>query len=142
MNVDLAAIALPLYGVKEVPGSGDSGFIMSMAKECAFTDYVHDSIAWCSLAANWIALKAGYERSKALNARSWLTIGTALTVPDLFDIVVLWRDDPKGALGHVGFYVASNNGLIYLFAGNQGDQFCVEGFDKKRILGFRRLSKV
>lgn len=143
MNLDLIAIGLAEYGVKETPGSGDNPFILNMAKDCGFTDYVHDSIAWCSLAANWIALKGGYQRSKSLAARSWLNVGAPVELKEaqLGDVVILWRGDPNGVEGHVGFYIAHNEGAIYLFAGNQGDQFCIEGFDPARVLGVRRLAK-
>lgn len=142
MNADLIIFALSEYGLKETPGVADNPFILQMAKDCGFKDYVADSIAWCSLTMNWVALKCGYERSKSLAARSWLNIGEPVTEPELGDIVVLWRDDPHGAFGHVGLYVNKQEPVIYLLAGNQGDALNITGFNKNRLLGYRRLKKI
>jgi hypothetical protein len=76
MNLQLIQIALQEYGEQSLPGQPDNPDIMQMAKDCGFTDYVHDSISWCSLFMNWVALKAGYGRTNSLLARSWLTAGT------------------------------------------------------------------
>lgn len=142
MNTDIIQIALSEYGLKEVAGDGNNPEILQMAKDCNFTGYTADSIAWCSLFANWCALKAGYERSKSLAARSWLNVGAYVNEPEIGDVVVLWRDDPHGGLGHVGFYINKTPTQIYLLAGNQGDQVCIEAFPMVRVLGYRRLSKV
>lgn len=142
MNSDMIAIFLSVYGQKETPGTADNPFILQMAKDCGFTDYTHDSIAWCSLTANWVALKAGYERSKSLAARSWLTVGEATDAPETGDIVVLWRDDPKGSFGHVGLYINGHGSpAINIGAGNQGDMINIESFPVTRVLGYRRLAK-
>lgn len=142
MNSELIQIALSEYGLKETAGNGNNPEILQMAKVCGFTDYVADSIAWCSLFANYVAIKGGYQRSKSLAARSWLTVGTAIDEPEIGDIVVLWRDDPHSSFGHVGFFTRKTTDSVYLLAGNQGDQVCIEPFPLKRILGYRRLSKV
>lgn len=147
MNTEIISLALSQYGLRETPGTGDNQIILSMAKDAGFgADYKHDSVAWCSLFANWVAWKLLYERSKALNARSWLLIGEHVDTPEQGDVVVLWRDDPKGELGHVGFYIATylKDGLVtvYLLAGNQGDEVCIEGFPIARVLDYRRLRKI
>ncbi len=140
MNLTILQIALQQYGIKSMPGTADNPEILQMAKDCGFTDYVHDDIAWCSLFMNWVAIKAGFERSKSLAARSWLTIGTEIEVPELGDIVVFWRVDPHGDLGHVGFPMARRNGLLYVLGGNEGSMVQIEGFDPAKVLGYRRLS--
>lgn len=142
MNNELIQIALSEYGLKETAGSGNNPEILQMAKDCGFPGYVADSTAWCSLFANWVCWKGGYERSKSLAARSWLTIGTEVKEPEFGDIVVLWRDNPNGPFGHVGFFTRKTTNSVYLLAGNQGDQVCIEPFLISRILGYRRLSKV
>lgn len=142
MNLELIAVALSEYGLKEVPGTGDNPRILEMAKECGFTDYVHDSIAWCSLFANWVCFKAAYQRSKSLAARSWLEIGESTDDPNQADVVILWRDDPKGPFGHVGFPIKRDNVLQYILAGNQGDMVNIEGFGLSRVLDYRKLSKI
>jgi len=147
MNADIISAALTQYGLKETPGTADNQVILQMAKDAGFgADYKHDSIAWCSLFANWVAWKVAYERSKALNARSWLLVGEKVDEPQMGDAVVLWREDPKGDLGHIGFWICNRleggKITVYLLAGNQGDQVCIEGFPISRVLGYRRLRKL
>lgn len=142
MNAELLQIAFSLYGLKEMPGAGDNPEILQMAKDCGFADYIHDSIAWCSMAMNWVAWKAGFERSHSLAARSWLTVGEAVQTPELGDIVVFWRIDPNGLYAHVGFPMSRRNGLIYTLGGNEADAYQIEGYDPAKALGYRRLSSL
>jgi len=142
MNTDLITTALSKYGLTEAPGVQDNPVILQMAKDAGFPDYNHDSIAWCSLFANWVAWKSGYQRSMKLNARSWLTIGQPVSNPELGDVVILWREQKAGELGHVGFFINQDTkGSIFLLAGNQADQVEIAPFPKERLLGFRRLAK-
>lgn len=53
-------------------------------------------------------------------------------------ICVLWRDDPKGPHGHVGFFLYEKDGRVFLLGGNQGNQVSVHGFPVERVLGYRR----
>ena len=140
MNSELLRIGLSCYGIEAVPGAPDNLEIMQMAKDCGFNDYVHDSIAWCSLLMNWVALKAGLERSHSLAARSWLQVGTTVDTLEEADIVVFWRIDPSGPYGHVGMPIARRNGLIYVLGGNEGNRVQIEGFDPAKILGFKKLA--
>jgi|SRR6185369_2057163 len=142
MNSEIILFGLSDYGLKESPGEKDNELIMSMALELGFTDYKHDQMAWCSLFANYCAWKCGYERSGRLNARSWLNFGVEVKNPELGDVVILWRNDPKGWEGHVGFFVNINQGVNYMLAGNQGDMVSIEGFPQSRVLGYRRLKKI
>lgn len=140
MNIQLVQIALAEYGEQALPGQPDNPVIMQMAKDCGFTDYTHDSIAWCSLFMNWVALKGGFGRSGSLAARSWLTIGTEMTTPQMGDVVVYWRDAPDGTLGHVGLFIGQRNGVIYTLGGNEGNEVQIEGFDPSKVLGYRSLT--
>ena len=143
MNLELISIALGVYGLAETPGAKDNPEIIQMAKDCGFgSDYQHDSIAWCSLLMNWVAWKAGYERSKSLAARSWLTVGQPVNTPEEADVAVLWRDDPTGPFGHVGMPILKRVGSLYLLAGNQGNMVNIAPAVAARVLGYRRLSKV
>lgn len=139
MNVQLIQIALQQYGQRALPGVPDNPDILQMAKDCGFSDYVHDTTAWCSLFMNWVALKAGYERSGSLLARSWLNVGTAMIAPELGDVVVYWRGDPGGTLGHVGLFIAERNNVIYTLGGNEGNMVQIEGFNPANVLGYRSL---
>jgi len=140
MNIQMVQVVLDQYGLREVAGEADNPGIMEMAKECGFTHYKHDEIAWCSLLMNWAAFKTGYQRSNSLAARSWLGIGEPTETPQMGDIVVFWRISPDGPYGHVGLYIGTRNGLIYVLAGNQGNEVSIVGFTTEKLLGYRRLS--
>jgi uncharacterized protein (TIGR02594 family) len=141
MKADLINVGLSIYGTKEAPGVADNAFILQMAKDCNISGYTHDSIAWCSLAMNWVAMRAGYERSKLLNARSWLAVGSPTDAPEAGDVVVLQRGDPNGWEGHVGIYINMTDTLVYIMGGNQADMYNISSFDKSKVLGYRQLKK-
>ena len=130
-------------GVKEVKGSQHSPQIMKYAKEAGFENYKSDETAWCSLFANWVAHKAGLERSNNLTARSWLNVGLPIDNPEPGDIVVFWRNKIDSWQGHVAFYVgfSSDHTRVYCLGGNQGDQVSLTAYKADRLLGFRRLRK-
>lgn len=142
MNLQLVQIALSKYGVGSIPGSADNPEILKMAKDCGFTDYTHDDIAWCSMFLNWVAWKAGYSRSNSLAARSWLLIGQEVTAPEMGDIVIFWRGAPDGPYGHAGIFIGARNGVIFVLGGNEGGMVQIEAFGPTRLLGYRRLSLV
>lgn len=138
-QINLLKNAISQYGVKEIPGNVDNSVIMQYAKDCGFTNYIHDEISWCSLFANWVALKSDCVRSNDLAARSWLKVGTETTIPQIGDVVVLWRVQKEGWQGHVGFYIRSDENYIYILAGNQGNAVSIEPFSKSFLLGYRTL---
>lgn len=142
MNLQIVQIVLDKYGLREVPGTKDNPEILQMAKDAGFTDYTHDEIAWCSMLLNWACWKAGLQRTNSLAARSWLSVGSIVSVPEIGDVVVFWREDPNGPFGHVGLYIGFRNGLIYVLGGNQGNMIQIEGFDPDRLLGYRRLAPI
>lgn len=142
MNLQLVQEAINKYGLRAVAGPSDNPEILQMATDCGFTEYIHDAIAWCSLFMNWVCLKALFERSRSLAARSWLQVGTIIAEPEMGDVVVFWRGDPAGPYGHVGLYIGSRNGVIYVLGGNEGGMVQIEGFDPTRLLGYRRLAPV
>lgn len=142
MNIDLIRVALAGYGERALPGQPDNPDILQMAREVGFTDYQHDSTAWCSLFLCWVAWKAAYERSHSLAARSWLEVGSAAETLEEADVVVFWRIDPNGTLGHVGIPIAARNGFIYVLGGNQSNQVMIEGFDPAKVLGYRKLARM
>lgn len=141
MNAFLLQTALSYYGLHEAPGTANNPVIMQMAKDCGFTEYVGDSEAWCSLFANFCAMKCGYKRSKSLAARSWLNDGIAIEVDNIedADLVVFWRDSPTSGLGHVGFPIREVKTAIYTLGGNQGDEVCIEPIDIARKLKYLKL---
>ena len=80
------------YGVKEVSGSEHNPSIRAMFSEIGFDWVKDDETSWCSAALNYFCKKLGYERSGALDARSWLKMPVMVLKPSLGDIVILWRE--------------------------------------------------
>ena len=125
-----------LYGVKEVPGKGNSKIIMGWAAEVN-TNYPGDATAWCGLTVSVVAKRAGYDyypNGNALWARNWLDWGVPYKTPMLGDVLVFER----GTGGHVGLYVGEDATHFHVFGGNQGDAVCIKRIDKERLLGARR----
>ena len=134
-------VASAEIGVREVRGSQSNPRIIQYAEEAGFTNYTSDESAWCSLFANWVAFKAGLERSNSLAARSWLNVGIPIENPEPGDVVVFWRESRDSWKGHVGFFqgFSADNQRIYCLGGNQGDQVSVTAKPISQLLGYRRL---
>jgi uncharacterized protein (TIGR02594 family) len=130
------------YGMKEVFGTKSNPEILAMFSEIGYDWVQDDETAWCSASLNYFCKKLGYERSGKLDARSWLKVGTPVTTPSIGDVVVYWRNDPKGWEGHVGLYISEDNGLIYTLGGNQGNMLNISLYPKNRVLGYRKLNKL
>lgn len=135
----LLGIALSQYGVKEVSGDGDNPTIVQYAKEAGFLWVSHDSTPWCSIFMNWVAMKASYERTRLATARSWLDVGEDVKVPQTGDIVILKRGNSTWQ-GHVGIWVNEDEDFVYVLGGNQSDSVNISPYNKKKILGYRRLN--
>lgn len=124
------------YGVSE---TNNPKRVIEYSQEIGHTE-VHDTAtAWCSIFANWVCMKAGLPRSNALNARSWLTVGTQTVTPMLGDIAVFWRDSIESGLGHVGFYIAQDATHIFVLGGNEGNAVSLQPYLKSHLLEFRKL---
>jgi uncharacterized protein (TIGR02594 family) len=109
-----------------------------------------DDVPWCSAFVNYIAWLLRLPRSKMLNARSWLTVGTPIQLDAAapgFDVAILKRGGPDqpgpdviAAPGHVGFYAGAEGPDLLVLGGNQGDSVSVARFRKESLLGLRRLA--
>jgi uncharacterized protein (TIGR02594 family) len=145
-------VATRLIGTRERPGIEDDPFIRWCHSICAGGE-APDEVPWCSSFANGVAYLLGLPRSASKGARSWLAIGAEvnpLLAEPGFDVVILSRGaDPQppatvlNAPGHVGFFAGWNGasaGAVMLVGGNQGDAVTRAAFDRKRILGIRRLA--
>lgn len=146
MSMELIKTALKYYGVKEFLGADKNsptivGWLRSMLPWAN-----NDEIAWCSAFVNGIAKEAKFEHFPSTHnsalAREWLAKGTAVTAPQLGDVVVLWRGSKDAATGHVGFYIRENTDSVFLLGGNQSNSVNITAFPKSRVLGYRRLKKL
>lgn len=132
-------IAMSQYGVKEISGKVNNRTIVDYAKEAGFEWVNDENTPWCSIFANWVAMKAGLPRSGKANARSWLSVGKEVTEPESGDVVVFSRGNSELS-GHVAFYVNELDGFVNVIGGNQSDQVKISAFSKESVLGYRRLT--
>lgn len=142
MNTNLINIALAEYGIKEIPGSNHNPRILEYFKEIGRAWVSDDETAWCSAFANYVAKTAGFEFSGELNARSWIDCGCETNKPEIGDVVVFWREDPRSWKGHVAFFIRETKDLVYVLGGNQSNQVCIKAYPKARLLQYRRLRKL
>jgi len=133
-------IALNQYGHREWDGLKNNPEILKYSRECGFsaTDVPSDEVSWCSAFMCWCQMKAGYQHTNSLAARSWMDWGSLVTEPQIGDVTIFWRVKPNGWQGHVGFYIRRNNTRIWVLGGNQGNQVCISDYPASQLLGYRR----
>ena len=96
---------------------------------------------WCADFANRILSESGIKGTDSLLARSFLDIGIHTEIPEVGDIVVLWRVEKDSIYGHVGFYIADNHESIYILGGNQDEHVNIKAYPKWQLLDIRRISE-
>jgi uncharacterized protein (TIGR02594 family) len=151
LPVTALEVAMNLFkDVHEVPGDEDHPLIMAALKMVeSWPD--HDEVPWCSALPFMTSVSLGLPTPdrNGLRARSWLTVGTGVSLADArsgFDLVVLSRgDDAPGpevldAPGHVGYYVAVHGTKVLVWGGNQSDAANLAYFPQSRILSIRRVT--
>lgn len=135
----LTEIAVSQIGIKEIVGSQHNPEVLKYFQETGHDWVKDDETAWCSAFANWVCMKAGKMRSGKLNARSWMTVGEKVTEPKVGDIVIFWRESPHSWKGHVAFFVREQGHYIYVLGGNQKNSVCVQAYQKRKLLEYRRV---
>lgn len=137
-------------GMKEVPGHQSNPAILAMLK-MDMQWPKDDATPWCSAFANWVAFNMGLERTKSLRARSWLTVGTPVSLDeaDGNTVVIFSRGRGKqpgpeviNAPGHVAFFLEYVHGSIHVIGGNQGDKVSKKRYPTSRVLGYRKLARL
>lgn len=132
-------IALSEFGTKGVTGLLSSPEVLKYFKDIGHAWVTDDDTAWCAAFVNWCLLKARYQTTGKLNARSFLQYGYSTKTPTLGDIVVLWRVSKDSVYGHVGFYVRQTKTMIYILGGNQSNEVNITAFPKEKLLDFRKF---
>jgi len=142
--MDILKIASSQLGVKEIRGAEDNPQIVAYAKETNISGINNDEIPWCSTFMNWCAQEAGLPISGKPNARSWINIGESTENPIPGDIVVFWRENINSWKGHVGIFLGFNQDTnkVFCLGGNQKNAVTIAEYDAKKVLSFRRLSKI
>lgn len=131
-------IARKEMGVSEIPGPRNNPRIIEYhdATELSSND---ENTSWCSSFVNWCMKKAGIKGTKSAAARSWLKWGREPKSDDEFEgcVTVLWRGDPDGWQGHVGFLDDWDDDSVCLLGGNQGNKVSRAWFPVEKVLGYR-----
>lgn len=123
-------------GIYEKQGNEDHPQIVKWLAACGLP-HEHDETAWCSAFANAMMSEAGFRTLNKANARSWLKWGAPLSKWRFGCAAVLWRDDPAGPFGHVGFPLQEDPTDLLMFGGNQMNHVCIAPYPKLRLLGYR-----
>lgn len=141
---NIIKVATAELGIAEIHGSQDNERIVQYSEEIGLTWVTDDETPWCSIFMNWVAMKAGYEKSASAAARSWLNIGFSVENPEPGDVVVYWRESPESHKGHVGIFLGFSNdhSRIYTLGGNQSDSVSISAYSVDQLLDFRRLREV
>jgi uncharacterized protein (TIGR02594 family) len=150
MQASAYSLALRYVGLEELQEKGQHHpFIQWCHESCGLGLDQPDEVPWCSSFVNRIAWELRLPRSKSARARSWLTVGTPITLTDAepgFDVVVLKRggENEPGpevllAQGHVGLFAGLEGEKVLVLGGNQGDMVSIAPFRRDRVLGVRRL---
>ena len=136
-------------GIQELPHGKDHPLIQWWLSLCGFGMDSADETPWCSAFVNGIAWELRLPRSKSAAARSWLNIGSSISLEEAqagFDVVIIQRGEgPQPgpeitrAPGHVGFFAGRQGDFISILGGNQGNAVTIARFNKSRLLGIRRL---
>ena len=116
---------------------GQSNPRITTYHDCTNLRGYDDKAAWCSSFVNWCFGKAGIAGTASALARSWLDWGQTLDAPVPGCIVVLYRGEPAGWTGHVGFYLRSDADYIYLLGGNQLEAVREHFYPLHTVLGYR-----
>ena len=124
-----------LSGVHEVPGLEHHPRILEyhQATGLGATD---DETPWCAAFVGWCLRMAMVEGTGRANARSYVNWGKRCDAR-LGGIAVLWRGQPNGWQGHVGFLVGEESGNLLILGGNQGDAVSIRSYPSDRLLGYR-----
>lgn len=134
-------IARAEIGVREVNGRGSNPRVEEYLRTAARVPGATDEIPWCAAFVGWVLLKAGLTPTGKLSARSYMDWGRPLDIPAPGCIVVLWREDPKGYKGHIGFLVCEEVIMgkhhVVLLGGNQTNRVREAAFPATRVLGYR-----
>jgi uncharacterized protein (TIGR02594 family) len=130
------AVARAEIGVRTFPPGQSNPRIAAYHTGTNIAGY-DDKASWCSSFVNWVLAQHGLGGTGSALARSWLTWGEPLVAPVPGCIAVLWRDDPAGWKGHVGFWLREDAAHVHLLGGNQLDEVREHFYPRASVLAYR-----
>jgi uncharacterized protein (TIGR02594 family) len=136
------SLARAELGTAALPGPASNARVAAYYRDAGFADVKGDEVAWCAAFACAVLERAGTKSPRSLRARDFLDWGVPLTSPRPGCLVVLWRGEPGGTAGHVGFYAGEDGTAVRLLGGNQGNRVSIAGFARGRVLGYRWPAKM
>lgn len=121
-------------GLKEIPGSKHNTTIQKWLVNLKAW-WMDDETPWCGVFVGHCIKSAGFKIPKYyMRAKAWSeSWGQGLTNPTEGCIVVF---DRKGG-GHVGFVMGvTEDNLLAVLGGNQGNAVNIAKFDRSRVVGY------
>jgi len=135
--------AVRQLGTREVPGPASNPKILQWAGKLGIP-YKDDDIPWCGLfTAHCVGSTLPEEPlpKNPLGARNWAKFGSKCK-PVLGSVLVFWRVNKNGALGHVGLYHGEDDQAFHVLGGNQSNKVSVARVAKNRLLDARQPATV
>lgn len=127
-------------GVAEWPGAQHNPVIQAMFAAVGHSPNEADETPWCAAFVGAVLAELSLPHTGRLNARSYLEWGVPVGAAEVRagDVVILWRGQPSGWQGHVGFVVRFDGDRVIVRGGNQGNRVSDAGYPVARVLGYRR----
>ena len=112
----------------------------------AGTSGAQDKSPWCAAFVSQTLKDAGVKLPFYVSARKYLSVGTKVTEGQEKegDVAVMWNNEettggPSGWGGHAAFIIKQTEKSVFVISGNDQDGVRINEFDRKRLLGVRRL---
>ena len=133
-------VAKGYIGVEEIKGAKHNPTILKFWERCHLP-FKTDETAWCAGFVGGVLEECGIRSTRSGMARSYLNWGVScMDDPQPGCVVVFWRGHIDSPYGHVAFLANKLTSKIRVPAlgGNQGDQVCIKGYPRARVLDFRK----
>ena len=139
-NAAILEAAGRYLGAAEWPGAQHNPVIQGMFAAVGHSRSEADETPWCAAFVGAVLAELGLPHTGRLNARSYLDWGVPVGAAEVRagDVVILWRGQPAGWQGHVGFVVRFEGDRVIVRGGNQGNRVSDAGYPVSRVLGYRR----
>ena len=112
----------------------------------AGTSGAQDKSPWCAAFVSQTLKDAGVKLPFYVSARKYLSVGTKVTEGQEKegDVAVMWNNEettggPSGWGGHAAFIIKQTEKSVFVISGNDQDGVRINEFDRRRLLGVRRL---